>query len=138
MRSITHRRACGALGAGLVALVAAGIVLVGAALIHSPTTAVQVVLIGAAGVLDIAAAFENPVTARVDWFRLSGVANVSLGLALPVGILGWGNGAGGAFLLAVTAVGGLAFAAIGADIALYAGAHVYERPLDASEEAAAE
>lgn len=118
VHSITHRRACGVLGAGLVGLVAAGIVLVGTALIHSPTTAVQVVLIGAAGVLDIVAAFENPVTARLDWFRLSGVANVALGLALPVGVLGWGNGAGGAFLLAVTATGGLALAAMGVDIAL--------------------
>jgi hypothetical protein len=134
VRSITHRRLCGVLGAGLLALVAAGIVLVGAALLSSPTTAVQVVLIGAAGALDVVAAFENPITTRLDWFRLSGVANVALGLALPVGILGWGNGAGGAFLFAVTAAGGLALAAMGADIALYAGAHIYERRLDAPED----
>ncbi len=108
----------------------AGVALVGVALFRTPTTAVQVVLIGAAGVLDAVAAFRNPVTARIGWFRLSGVANVALGLALPVGILGWDGGPGGLLLLVVMTAGGLSLAAVGVDVALYAGAHVYERPLD--------
>jgi len=56
---------------------------------------------------------------------------VALGLALPVGLLDWGpeQGAGGVLLLVVTAVGGLALVAIGADLCCYAGAHVYEQPL---------
>ncbi|GAB6863000.1 hypothetical protein ACFR97_02130 [Haloplanus litoreus] len=111
-----------------------GSVLIGTALLRTPTTAVQVVLIGAAGALDAVAAFGNPMTARIDWFRLGGLANVTLGLALPVGVLGWGNGAGGTAILAVTALGGPSLAAMGVDVALYAGAHVYERPLDASTE----
>ncbi|WP_251342449.1 hypothetical protein [Haloplanus halophilus] len=132
MDTNTHRRLCGVLGVGLLALAGGGVALVGAALFRTPTTAVQVVLIGAAGLLDAVAAFRNPVTARIDWFRLGGLANVALGLALPVGVLGWGGGGRGTLLLAVTALGGLSLAAIGVDMALYAGAHVYERPLDAA------
>jgi hypothetical protein len=130
----THRRLCGALGVALLVLVGGGVALAGAGLFRAPTTAVQVVLIGATGVLDVVAAFENPVTDRIEWFRLGGLANVTLGLALPVGVLGWAGGASGTFLLVVTALGGLSLAAMGADVALYAGAHVYERPLDARPE----
>ena len=138
MNATTHRRLCGALGLGLLAVVGGGLAFVGAAPFGTPTLAVQVVLVGATGVLDVVAAFENPVTARIDWFRLSGAANVALGLALPVGILGWEGGAGSTLLLAVTAVGGLSLAAVGVDMWYYAGAHVYEHPLDADTGPAAE
>ena len=113
MRSTTHRRPCGAL--------------VGTALFRVPAT---VVLVGVAGLLDLVAAFETPLTARVDWFRLSGAGNVALGLALPIGMLGWESGT---VLFVASAVGGLALAAIGVDIVVYAGSHVYERRLDACE-----
>jgi len=137
VNATTHRRLCGVLGLGLLAVVGGGLALVGAAPFGSPTLAVQVVLVVAAGALDVVAAFGNPVTTRIDWFRLSGAANVALGLALPVGILGW-EGAGGTLLLVVTAIGGLSLAAIGVDIWRYAGAHVYERPLDADTGPAAD
>jgi len=131
---ITNRRLCGALGAGLAVFVVGIVAVIGMAVFNTPTVAAQLVLIGVAGVLDLVAAFENPVTARIDWFRLGGAANVALGLALPVGVLGWGSsGAGGELLVAVTAVGGIALAAIGLDLAVYAGAHIYERPLDADD-----
>jgi hypothetical protein len=130
MRSTTHRRLCGALGAGLVLLCGAGVALVGTALFRVPATTVQVVLVGVAGLLDLVAAFETPLTARVDWFRLSGAGNVALGLALPIGMLGWESGT---VLFVASAVGGLALAAIGVDIVVYAGSHVYERRLDACE-----
>lgn len=133
MRSITHRRLCGALGAGLLLLCGAGVALVGTALFRVPATAVQVALVGVAGLLDLVAAFETPLTARVDWFRLSGAGNVALGLALPIGVLGWESDAGGTVLFVASAVGGLALAAIGVDIVVYAGSHVYERRLDACE-----
>ncbi|GAB3315606.1 MULTISPECIES: hypothetical protein [Haloplanus] len=136
MNATTHRRLCGVLGLGLLTVVGGGLALVGAAPFGTPTLAVQVVLVGAAGALDVVAAFGNPVTARIDWFRLSGAANVALGLALPVGILGWEGGAGGTLLLAVTAVGGLSLAAVGVDMWCCAGKHVYERPLDADTDPA--
>ena len=133
MHSPTHRRLCGALGAGLLLLVVAVVALVATPLTRVPATATQVALLGVAGLLDLVAAFENPVTARVDWFRLGGVANVALGVALPVGLLGWGGGAGGTLLLVATTVGGCSLAAMGVDLAVYAGSHIYERPLDARE-----
>jgi len=131
--SPTHRRLCGALGVALLLLVGAAVSLAGTALIRVPATATQVALLGVAGLLDLVAAFENPVTTRVDWFRLGGVANVALGATLPVGVLGWGGGAEGALLLVVMAVGRCSIAAVGIDLAAYAGSHVYERPLGGRE-----
>lgn len=129
---MTHRRLCGAIGVGLLLTASAAAALVGVSgLRRAPATATQVGLLGITGVLDLLAAFENPLTERIDWYRLGGVANVALGMALPVGVLGWsGHGTGGTMLLAVTALGGLALAAIGVDLVVFAGANVYERPLD--------
>jgi hypothetical protein len=110
---------------GLVAVVVA----VGGA-VATPTATAQVGLLGIAGTLDLVAATENPVTARIEWFRLSGVANVALGVAVPVGLLGWNAGVTGTILFGLTGIGGLALAAIGADTAVYAGRHLYQRPLD--------
>jgi hypothetical protein len=123
----TRRRRCGLVGGGLVGLVAV-VVAVGGA-VATPTATAQVGLLGIAGTLDLVAATENPVTARIEWFRLSGVANVALGVAVPVGLLGIA-GVTGTILFGLTGIGGLALAAIGADTAVYAGRHLYQRPLD--------
>ncbi|MEF8856663.1 MAG: hypothetical protein V5A16_04510 [Haloplanus sp.] len=129
----TNRRRCGVLGGGLVCLAVVTAATVDPALLAALPTATRVSLLAAAGALDLVAAFETPLTQRIDWFRLGGLANVVLGSALPVGLLEGGGGAGGTLLFAVTAVGGLSLAAIGADLFLYAGAHVYERPIDADD-----
>jgi hypothetical protein len=131
----TNRRRCGVLGGGLLLLALAAAAVLGAALFTAPPTAAQVGLLALAGALDLVAAFENPLTRRVEWFRLGGLANVALGLALPVGLFEWGLGgdAGWTLLVLAMAVGGLSLAAIGADLFLYAGAHVYGRPVDAGE-----
>jgi len=136
----TNRRGCGLLGSGLVLLAVAVAAVLGPALLAAPLVLAQVGLLGVAGALDLVAAFENPLTARVDWFRLGGLANVALGLALPVGVLDWGleSGAEGAFLLVAMALGGLSLVAIGADLFLYAGTHVYGRRVDADGEVSAE
>ncbi|WP_338739846.1 hypothetical protein [Haloplanus salilacus] len=131
MRSTTHRRLCGVLGGLLVALVVGVVAAVGIAPLRAPVVATQVSLLGLSGAFDLLAAVETPITERVAWYRLSGVANVALGLALPVGLLGWtGTGTGGTVLLVVTAVGGLALVGVGVDLALFAGEHVYQRPLE--------
>jgi hypothetical protein len=130
VRSTTHRRLCGVLGGLLLALVVGVVATVGVAPLRAPTL-VQVALLGVSGVFDLLAAVDTPLTERIAWYRLSGVANVALGLALPVGLLDWmGRGTGGTVLLAVTAVGGLALVAVGVDLALFAGEHVYERSLE--------
>jgi len=136
----TNRRRCGLLGGGLVLLAVAVAAVLGRALLAAPLVLAQVGFLGVAGALDLVAAFENPLTARVDWIRLGGLANVALGLALPVGALDWGlkSGAEGMFLLVATALGGLTLAAIGADLFLDAGTHVYGRRIDADDEVSAE
>ncbi|MFB6101951.1 MAG: hypothetical protein ABEJ73_05245 [Haloplanus sp.] len=138
MRSTTHRSLCGVLGGFLIVLVSAGVTLLSVGILATPARMLQAGLLATAGVLDVVAAVDTPLTDRVDWYRLSGAANVALGLALPVGLLDWGTDTGGTVFVAVSAVGGLALAAIGVDICLYAGAHIYERPLDVPAERAAE
>lgn len=129
MHAARHRRLCAVLGAGLLVLVAGLLVVFGAALRRSPPLALQAGLLTLAGVLDVAAAGD---TTLVSWYRLSGLANVALGLALPVGLLGW-SGEGAWFLFAVTAVGGLALAGVGVDLLAYGGRHVYEHPPGADD-----
>ena len=107
MHGTTHRRLCGVLGAGLLLLAGGVVAVVGRHVLRTPTMMAQLGLLTVSGALDIVAAFENPLTARIDWFRLGGLANVALGLALPVGALGWttARDATGLFLFVVTAVG---------------------------------
>ncbi|MFD1632216.1 hypothetical protein ACOZ4L_11000 [Haloplanus ruber] len=134
MHATTHRRLCGALGAGLLALIGGILVLAGAAPFGTPALAVQVVLVVTAGAFDVVAAFENPATARIDWVRLSGAAKVALGLALPVGVGGQAGGVGGPLVLVAAAAGGLSLVAVGVDMWYYAGRHVYGRPLSVDTE----
>jgi hypothetical protein len=122
-----QRRLNGVLGGLLLLVVGALVALLGAELPGAPVATAQVALLALAGVLDVVAAIDTPITDRVEWWRLSGLAHVLLGAALPLGFL---DAAGSEpALLALTALGGLSVAAIGLDMLAFEGRHVYRHSL---------
>jgi hypothetical protein len=121
-----ERRLAGGIGLFLV-LVATGGFLLGDALHAAPRTAVQLGLLWLAGACDVVAALRSPLTDRVPWYRWSGVANVLLGLSLPLGFLGPGEDP---LLAALVGLGGLSLAALGVDLALFRGRHTRGEAVD--------
>lgn len=128
MQSRTYRRFNGVVGVFLLLLVGGILLLVGPDSVDAPTARAQLVLLALAGTLDVVAAVETPLTDRVPWYRVSGLANVALGLSLPLGFAGT-LGEGGLPFFLVTALGGLSIAAIGVDMLAFEGRHVYSESL---------
>lgn len=117
--NVSRRRKLGGLFGGVLVLLAAGAVaLIGHPLVETPILAIQVLLMGLAGVFDIVASTDTRLTARWAWYRWSGVGNILLGLSLPLGFVGTDSGL---FLVVVTGLGGLSLAAMGIDLAVFHG-----------------
>ncbi|MFA9417482.1 hypothetical protein [Natrinema sp. HArc-T2] len=87
----------------------------------------QVTLLGLAGCCDIIAATDTRLTDRWAWYQWSGLGNVLLGLALPLGFVGSDNG----LVFAVVAgIGGLSLVAMGIDMLVYHGTYTRGERLD--------
>lgn len=94
-------------------------------ILERPFVAVQASALGAAGVFDIIAGFDSPVTERFEWYRLSGLGNISLAVSLPLGFLSPLQ----PVLFSVVALCSLPLAMMGADMIALEGRHVYSEPL---------
>ena len=122
-----NRRLSGLVGAFLLVVAAAAGVLAGSDLLATPALLVQVLLLGLAGVCDLAATGLVGLPDGVAWYQASGLGNVLLGVSLPLGFSGTSSLA----LLAVTAVGGFALAAMGIDMLAFHGKYTRGERLDA-------
>ncbi len=107
-------------------LVTGGVALLGTDALDAPAFLAQLTLLGLAGVFDIVAAIETPLTDRWAWYQWSGAGNVLLGLSLPLGFAG----TDGLFLLLLTGVGGLSLAAMGIDMLAFHGKYTRGERLD--------
>lgn len=117
MKEGFSRRLSGIVGAFLL-LIVSGAVLLGMPLSEDPVSVVQLSLLGLAGLADIVAATETRLTDRIAWYRWSGVGNVLLGVALPLGFVGTD---GSVAFLVTTGLGGMTLAAMGIDMAVFHG-----------------
>lgn len=122
----TQRRISAALGVFFLAVTATVVGVLRVSLLESPVIVVQVAFLGVAGVLDILAGVETRVTERFEWYRLSGLGNVALAAALPLGFVDPFR----PVPFAVVLVGSVAFAGMGLDMVFFEGRHVYSEPLD--------
>jgi hypothetical protein len=127
MERTTQRRLSAAVGVFLLVISAAVVAIFRGALIDRPLLTAQIGTLAVAGVLDTAAAFDTPLTQRVAWYRLSGLGNLFLAASLPLGLVesSWFPN------IVVSVLGGLTLAAIGFDMLLFDGRHIYSEPLDA-------
>lgn len=108
-------------------LVVGGVILVGGTPPGDPVIAGQVALLGLAGVVDIVAATDTQLTARVAWYRWSGLGNILLGMVLP---LGFAESSDTLVFLFVTGVGGITLAAMGVDMLVFHGQYTRGERLD--------
>jgi hypothetical protein len=127
MNERRERRLVGAVGAFLL-LVTAGALMWGGigAFGRTPTAALQLVFLGAAGVCNVVAAARTPLTDRIPWYRWSGLGNVLLGASLPLGVIG---PSGEPSLAVVTVGAGLALALVGIDLLAFHGRYTRGEPL---------
>jgi uncharacterized membrane protein HdeD (DUF308 family) len=125
----THRRLSGVVGVFLLALTGGLLALFGFGFRHETATTLQVTFLMLAGVLDVVAAVDSPVTERIAWYRLNGLASVLLGLALPLGYVDAIRSGEDLFLLVVLAVGGITIVAMGVDMLAFAGRHAYSEAM---------
>ena len=122
----TQRRLSAVVGVFLLVISAAVAAIFRGALIDRPLLAAQIGSLAVAGVLDIAAAFDTPLTERVAWYRLSGLGNIFLAVSLPLGLIESAE----TLPLILVVLGSTTLAAIGIDMVLFDGRHVYSEPLD--------
>jgi len=115
-----------AVGVFLLIISAAVAALFGGALLDRPLLAAQIGTLAVAGVLDIAAAFDTFLTERVAWYRLSGLGNVFLAVSLPLGLVESVE----TFPLILVLLGSTTLAALGVDMVLFDGRHLYSEPFD--------
>jgi hypothetical protein len=101
-------------GALLLAFVVGFLVFLGPPA-HVGPVAAQLVLLGAAGALMVVSGFANPLRERAGAGRLVGLADVFLGVSLPLGVAADLETTGDYAFLAVAAVGGLTLVFIGID-----------------------
>jgi len=127
MNERRNRRLSAVLGVFLVAVAGGATVFLGSEFLARPVLAGQISLLGLAGVCDLVAAVDSPLTARWAWYRWSGLGNVLLGVALPLGFVGGGDEL---FFLVVTGVGGLSLAALGVDMIAFHGRYSRGERLD--------
>jgi len=99
-------------GAALLALVGALLAFAGTP--ASAAVAFQIGLLAFAGAAMVCTGLANPVRERVGAGRLTGVADIALGISVPLGSLPSKTG-GDWFLFGLTALGGLTLVFIGLD-----------------------
>ncbi|MFP4174226.1 MAG: hypothetical protein ACLFSW_00410 [Halobacteriales archaeon] len=129
MEHRTQRRLSAVVGVFLLVITAAVVAVFRGSLLDRPLLAAQVGALAVAGVLDIAAAFDTPVTERVAWYRLSGLGNVFLAVSLPLGLFESAE----TLPLLLVVLGSTTLAAIGFDMLVFDGRHVYSEPLDTDQ-----
>ncbi len=106
-------RAQGVLGGFLLFSVLALLALAGPPT-HVDASAVQLLLVGLSGVLMLLTGFDNPLRERVGGLELTGVADILLGISLPLSEVD--NALNGEYVFFVVLLfGGLFLALIGAD-----------------------
>ena len=120
------RRLSGIVGTFLV-LVVGGVLLLGGSLVARPATVVQLALLGLAGVVDLVAAIDTRLPARIAWYRWGGLGNILLGMSLPLGFVGTDNNL---VFLGILGVGGLTLAAMGVDMLVFHGRYTRGKRLD--------
>lgn len=125
MERKTKRRLSVLVGVFLLVVSGAVVAVLRGALFDRPVLAVQVGAVGIAGVLDVLAGFDTRLTERFRWYRLSGLGNIFLGISLPFGLVDTTH----TLPLLLTVLGGLSLAAMGIDMLLFDGRHVYSEPL---------
>jgi hypothetical protein len=126
MREEVSRKLSAVVGTFLL-LVVGGVVLFVGTPPADPVIAGQIALLGIAGVVDLVAATDTRLTAHVAWYRWSGLGNILLGMALPLGFAGSGNTL---VFLVVTSVGGVTLAAMGIDMLAFHGQYTRGERLD--------
>lgn len=124
-----QRQVVGAVGLALVAFVAA--VLVAAGPPHSLLVALQLAALGLGGACDIVSAVDSPLTRRVPWYKWSGAGSILLGISIPLGVVPTGSQEGDAlFLFGMTVLASLSITAIGVELLLFDGVHLFDDPPD--------
>ena len=126
MNASRNRRLSAIVGAFLL-LVAGGTAFLWEGVFEAPVLLGQVTMLGLAGCCDIVAATDTRLTDRWPWYRWSGLGNVLLGVALPLGAVGSDD----TLVFAVVAgVGGLSLVAMGIDMLVFHGAYTRGQRLD--------
>ena len=123
----TQRRVSGVVGFVLLLFVAGVLFLAG--LPHSLVISVQLLTLALAGACDLIAAIDTRLTGRVPWHKWSGAGSILLGVSLPLGLVptgGWVTDDLGMF--GVMLLAGLMSAAIGLEMLLFDGEHIFDNP----------
>jgi hypothetical protein len=102
----------------LLAVAAGALVALGSGILSEPLLAVQLLALGAAGICNLLGGIERLPMGPLAWYQWSGIGNICLGVALPLGFA-----SGEPVLLAVIAVGGLSLAAMAVDMLVFHGAY---------------
>lgn len=129
MNERRQRQLSGIVGAFLLLVAAAGIALLGGDFAGEPAFLAQVSLLGLAGLADVTAAVDSPLTDRLAWYRWNGLGYILLGLSFPFGFVETG-GVEGVALLVTTVAGGLSLAAMGVDLLAFHGKYTRSERLD--------
>jgi hypothetical protein len=127
LRGQRQRRLGVIIGAFLLVVAMGAAVALGSDVFSEPLLAVQLLALGVAGGCNLLAGIERLPMGPLAWYQWSGIGNLCLGVALPLGFAG-----GEPVLLAVIAIGGLSLAAMGVDMFLFHGAYTRGRRLDGS------
>jgi hypothetical protein len=125
----TQRHVGGVVGFALLLFVAGVLFLAGTP--HSLVVSVQLSALALAGTCDLTAAVDTRLTDRVPWHKWSGAGSVLLGVSLPLGLVpvdGWGTEDLGMFVVMLLA--GVTIAAIGVEMLLFNGEHIFDEPPD--------
>ena len=131
MNQRLERRLSGVVGVFLLVLVGGFVAVFGGGVPSHPVVLGQMVLLVVAGLLDVVAGFGPASVGPVAWYRLTGFANVLLGVSIPLGILEAGGGPGGLLFLILVSIGGLSLVAMGLDVAVFHGRYTRGERLDA-------
>lgn len=123
----SDRRLSAVAGVFLVVIAAGATVALGGKLFERSALAAQVTLLGVAGLCDIVAATDSVLTDRLAWYQWSGLGNVLLGAALPLGLVATSIDV---LLLVVLGLGGLSLALMGVDMLLFHGRYFRGERLD--------
>lgn len=131
MNERRQRKLSGAVGVLLLGVVTVFLTIFGSAVLEEPLLLVQTVGLAVAGLLDVAAAVENPLNEYLAWYQLSGLGNVCIGCVFPLGMVdSAGTLDGGIVVLAIAAIGGLSLVVMGADMAAFHGKYTRGERLD--------
>lgn len=129
MDNETYRRFSGGVGIVTIGIAMAFVFVAGVDVLSNPQASVLIGALVLAGALDVVAAVESPITERIAWYRLVGVAHIILGVVISL----WFAGAVGTGLvdLAIFAFVLFSTAGVGIDMLFFDGRHFYQEPLEA-------